>query len=397
MSSTFVRNASELGIPDPSGPGFTRHPGWAFWAQDGRIRWVGPEAAAPPEAQRATVYDAGGRAVMPALVDAHTHLIFGGDRIADFARRLEGKSYAEIAAEGGGIQTTVRATRAASDEALLERARSALSRRRGLGIGTTEVKSGYGLDEVTELRTLRLVAQLRREGHDLVPTLLAAHSVPKDRPRTEWIQAIIDGLIPQVAQEALAQFCDVFVERGAYTVEEAREIFRAARRHGLVPKLHADQLTPGGGAELAAEVGAASADHLEHVSEAGLKRLASGKVVAVLLPGALTYLGDRAPWLGRELIEAGVEVAVATDANPGSSPTHNLPLMATLAATQMGLKAEEALRAVTLGAAHALKRSDVGTLAVGARARFILLDGSDCRALVASFGEPVIHETVLLD
>ncbi|MBK6684592.1 MAG: imidazolonepropionase [Deltaproteobacteria bacterium] len=397
MSSTLVRNASELGIPDAAGPGFTRHPGWAFWAKDGRIQWVGPETEAPPEAQKAAVYDAGGRAVMPALVDAHTHLIFGGDRIADFSRRLEGKSYAEIAAEGGGIQTTVKATRAASDAELLDRARIALARRRAVGIGTTEVKSGYGLDEATELRTLSLVAELRREGHDLVPTLLAAHSVPKDRPREDWIQAIIEGLIPAAAEKSLAQFCDVFVEKGAYTVEEARRIFQAAKHHGLIPKLHADQLTPGGGAELAAEVGAASADHLEHVSEAGLKRLASGKVVAVLLPGALTYLGDRAPWLGRELIEAGVQVAVATDANPGSSPTHNLPLMATLAATQMGLKVEEALRAVTLGAAHALRRSDVGSLVVGARARFIVLDARDCRALVASFGEPVVKETVFLD
>lgn len=396
MSQLFVHHTSEVGLPDPIGAGFTRHPGWAFLAEDGRVTWIGPESEAPPEARAAEDFDAGGRAVLPALVDAHTHLIYGGDRIADFARRLEGKSYAEIAAEGGGIQTTVKATRAASDEVLLERARAALARRKTLGIGTTEVKSGYGLDGATELRTLQLVATLRKEGHDLDGTLLAAHSVPKDRPREEWIDEIIEQLVPEVARLGLARFCDVFVEQGAYTVQEGRRIFQAAKAHGLIPKLHADQLTPGGGAELAAEVGAASADHLEHISESGLKRLASGKVVAVLLPGALTYLGDRAPWLGRELIEAGVEVAVATDANPGSSPTHNLPLMATLAATQMGLRAEEALRAVTLGAAHALRRNDVGTLTVGARARFLVLDATDCRALVASFGEPIVKETVLL-
>jgi imidazolonepropionase len=396
MKKIFVKNASEICLPDPAGAGVSRVSGAAFLVVDGRVTWLGPESTAPSDTADAEIYDCGGGAVLPAMVDAHTHLIFGGDRIEDFSRRTRGLTYAEIAAEGGGIQTTVKATRSSSDAELLARARRALERRRSLGIGTTEVKSGYGLDEATELRTLALVKQLRAEGHDLAPTLLAAHSVPKDRDRNEWIGSIIGELIPRCAREGLAEFCDVFVERGAYTIEEGRAIFAAAKAHGLAPRIHADQLTPGGGAELAAEVGAASADHLEHISVAGMKRLAFAKVVAVLLPGALTYLGDRAPWLGKELVEAGVEVAVATDANPGSSPTNNLPLCATIAATQMGLTAEQALRAITLGGAHALRRKDLGTLVPGSRARFIVLEHADSRALIASFGEPIVRDTVLL-
>jgi imidazolonepropionase len=394
-SGSFVLvNASELCRPELSGRGVERLRGLAVWADGGRIRWIGPEALLPADAEDARRHDCEGGAVLPALVDCHTHLVFAGDRIEDFSRRSRGMTYAEIAAAGGGIHTSVRATREASTESLLALARARLEERTRHGIGTTEVKSGYGLTAEHELGMLRTVRALRGEGWDLEGTLLAAHAVPKDRPREDYVHEIVEAMIPTVAREGLARFVDVFVEAGAYTADEARAIFAAARAHGLWPRLHADQLTAGGGAELAAEVGAASADHLEHVSEAGLAAMARAEVVAVLLPGALTYLGDSAPRLGRRLIDAGVQVAVATDYNPGSSPTHNLPLMATLAVTALKLNVEEALRAVTLGGALALRRPELGRMEVGARATFCVLTSPDSRALVASFGEPVVRALV---
>ncbi|MEQ8979863.1 MAG: amidohydrolase family protein, partial [Deltaproteobacteria bacterium] len=216
-----------------------------------------------------------------------------------------------------------------------------------------------------------------------------------DRDRDGYVDDVVTKMIPKAAKGELARFVDVFVERGAYTLDEGRRVFAAAKEHGLIPRVHADQITAGGGAELAAEVGAASADHIENLTDAGAQRMAEAGVVGVLLPGAMTYLADRAPDLGRRLVEAGVEVAVATDHNPGSSPTANLPLMATLATTQMGLTAEQALRAVTRGAASALRRDDVGRMEVGARARFAVLSHADSRALVAAFGEPVVRDLVV--
>lgn len=388
----IVVNASEVCVPEAGGRGVERLPRHALAIAGGRVRWLGPEHALPEShADGADVFDAAGGAVLPALVDCHTHLIFGGDRVEDFSRRTRGMSYAEIAAEGGGILTTVRATRAASNEALLEQARARLLTRAERGIGTTEIKSGYGLTVEHEIRMLEIAAQLRQEGFDIESTLLAAHAVPKDIAREVYLQQIIELMIPEVASRKLARFVDVFVEKGAYTVEEGRQVFEAGKRHGLIPRLHADQITAGCGAELAAHVSAVSADHLEHASDQGLDDLAKARVVATLLPGALTYLGDEAPRLGRRMIAHGVEVAVATDQNPGSSPTSNLALMATLACTRMGLTVEEALRAITLGGAHALGREDVGTLRPGARGRFLVLDHPDSRALVAAYGEPVVR------
>jgi imidazolonepropionase len=335
---------------------------------------------------------AGGRGA--ALVDCHTHLLFGGNRIEDFDRRSRGMTYAQIFEQGGGIHSTVKATRETNPHLLKMRAEQLLERRFGYGIGTTEIKSGYGLEKKTELEMLKAIAALRKSGWDVEATLLAAHARPLDRDAGEWVKEICEQMIPEVAEQKLARFVDVFVEKNAYTVEEARRIFDAAKKHGLHPRLHADQITAGAGAELAAEVGAASADHLEHASDAGLAALAKAKVVAVLLPGAMTYLGEQAKGLGKRLVDAGVEVAVATDANPGSSPTNNLPLMATLAVTQMGLTTDQALRAITLGAARALKRDDVGSFGIGARGDFLVLNAPDCRALLASFGEPIIKAFV---
>lgn len=391
----LVTNASEICVPDPDGPGVHRHAGHALYIDAGRIAWRGPADQVPAAAADAPRFDAQGRAVLPTLVDCHSHLVWGGKRIADFARRARGMSYAEIAAEGGGILTTVTGTREAPFEDLLAGARRRLQQRQAYGVFTSEIKSGYGLTEAHELRMLEVVAALRAEGWDVEGTLLAAHAIPKDIPREAWIEAIVTRLIPEVAAKGWARFVDAFVERGAYTVEEGRAVFEAARAHGLRAKVHADQITAGGGAELAAEVGAVSADHLENISHAGLEQMAAAGVVAVLLPGAMVYLGDAAPKLGRRLVDAGVQVAVATDTNPGSSPTQNLPLMATLATTMMGLTCEQALRAVTLGGAAALARTDVGSLEAGQRGQFIVLDAADSRALVSSFGEPVVAEMVV--
>lgn len=391
----FVTHASEICCPQANGKGVDRLKDHGLYIEGGKVRWCGPMAQRPAAAEGAPEFDAGGRAVLPTLVDCHTHLVWGGDRIADFARRARGLTYAEIAAEGGGIHTTVQATRAASFEALLDGARQRLQQRVGYGIATTEIKSGYGLNEAEELRMLEVVAALAKEGWDVEGTLLAAHTVPKDQPRQQWVDRIVCHLIPEVAQRGHARFVDAFVERSAYTVQEAREVFTAARAHGLLPKIHADQITSGGGAELAAEVQAVSADHLENISDLGLCQMAEAGVVAVLLPGAMVYLGDRAPGLGRRCLDAGIKVAVATDTNPGSSPTQNLPLMATLAVSLMGLTAEEALRAVTLGGAEAIRRDDVGTFTPGARGQFIVLNTADSRGLVSSFGEPVVTEMVV--
>lgn len=395
MQDGLVINASEIALPEREGAGIERLKGHALLIRDGRVVWLGPADQVPADADGVPVHDAGGGAVLPALVDCHTHLIWGGDRVEDFALRAAGTSYAEIAAAGGGILTTVTATRAASTEALAAGARRRLIARQKYGIGTTEVKSGYGLTLADERRLLEAASRLKAEGWDLEPTLLAAHAVPKDCDRTTYVDGIVEQLIPEVAAAGLARFVDAFVERGAYTVQEARRVFEAAKVHGLIPRIHADQLTAGGGAELAAEVGAASADHLEHVSDTGLTAMRAASVVATLLPGAAVFLGDDCRGLGKRFVDAGVQVAVATDTNPGSSPLNNLPLAATLATTMMGLTAEQAIRAVTLGAANALRRGDVGDLRPGHRGRFVVLDHPDSRALVYAFGEPIIASAVL--
>lgn len=390
----LVKNAAEICAPQLEGTGVDRLHDHALLIEDGAVSWLGPQSDIPAAAEGAEEYDAKGCAILPALVDCHTHLVFGGSRVDDFDRRSRGMTYAEIFEQGGGIHSTVKATRETNPHLLRMRAEHALERRYGYGIGTTEVKSGYGLEKKTELEMLKVVAGLKKAGWDLEATLLAAHARPLDRDAAEYVKEIVEDLIPEVAKSRLARFVDVFVEKGAFTLEEARTIFEAAKAHGLIPRIHADQITAGKGAELAAEVGAASADHLEHISDAGLAAMAKANVVGVLLPGAATYLGDAVKGLGKRLIDAGVEVAVATDANPGSSPTHNLPLMATLAVTQMGLTAEQALRSVTLGGARALRREDVGHFGKGAKGDFLVLNHPDSRALVSSFGEPVIRAYV---
>jgi len=394
-TSLYLRNASEICIPQKEGTGVDRLIGYEMIIIDGFVSWLGEPKNLPELPKDIEVYDAGGKAVLPALVDFHTHLIYSGDRVSDFADRSRGVSYSEIAAAGGGILTTVRATRSASVEELAAQLEARLKSRARYGIATTEVKSGYGLSVIHEINMLKAAEQVRNSGWDVESTLLAAHAVPYDQSKESYINEILDEIIPYVANHKLARFVDVFVEQNAYTVDEARRIFTRAKEFDLIPRIHADQITACGGAELAGEIHAASADHLENISEDGIRAMQQSGVIGGLLPCAGIFLGDDVRGLGRKLVDAGIEVAVATDSNPGSSPLNNLPLAATLATTQMGLTVDEAIRAITLGAAHALKRTDVGSLLPGCRGNFIVLDHHDSRSLVYAYGEPIIRELIV--
>jgi imidazolonepropionase len=349
------------------------------WEGD-TIRWVGPRGELPAEYRGAEMMDAGGRLVIPGLVDCHTHLAFGGWRADEFTRRLLGESYLEIARGGGGIERTVRETRAAGENALYRRARGFVREMVTLGVTLIECKSGYGLDREHELGLLRVYRRLAAsEPVRIVPTFLGAHVVPPEyRDRREaYVALLVDELLPAVAAGGLATCCDVFVEESAFTVDEARRILLAGRRLGLAPRLHADQLTSAGGAELAAEVGALSADHLEHVSDRGIAAMAEAGVVAVSLPLATLYLGQ-SPMPARRLIAAGVPVAVATDFNPGSAPSYHLPLALTLACTLQRMTPAESLKGGTSYAAKALGLADrVGSLEPGKAADFAVIDAPD--------------------
>jgi imidazolonepropionase len=376
-----MRVLSKIGVLArclPAGPQDDANlvPNAALAWTDGTIRWAGPEAKLPAEFRGWPADDAGGRLVVPGLVDCHTHLAFAGWRAEEFERRIRGAGYLEIAAAGGGIASTVAKTRAASAEELLERCRTHLTAMGQLGVTTVEAKSGYGLSLESELRILGIYRDLAQAGHRLVPTLLAAHVVPaefRDR-RAEYVELVIDRIIPRAAGEGLARFCDVFVEESAFSIEEGRRILEAAKRHGLRPKLHADQLTESGGAELAAEVGAASADHLECISVRGIEQMARAGVVAVSLPFASLYLGVN-PLPARRLLAAGVPVAVATDFNPGSAPSYHLPVAMTLACTLQRMTPAEVLKGATIVAARAIgMEREVGSLEAGKAADFAVID-----------------------
>jgi imidazolonepropionase len=349
------------------------------WERD-RVRWVGPRAELPHEFHRARRFDAGGGLVVPGLVDCHTHLAFGGWRAEEFEQRLLGRSYLEIAAAGGGIARTMRLTRAAGDAELAARSAGFLREMLALGVTTVECKSGYGLDREHELRLLRLYRRLSgTQPVRVVPTFLGAHVVPPEfrDDRAAYLALLIDDLLPIIGRERLAAFCDVFVERSAFSVEEARRLLTAARAVGLGAKLHADQLSAGGGAELAAQVGAVSADHLECASAAGIAAMARAGVVAVNLPLASLYLGQP-PAPARKWIEAGAAVAVATDFNPGSAPSYHLPFALTLACTLQRMTPAEALKGATIIGARAVGlEADIGSLEPGKAADFAVIDAPD--------------------
>lgn len=362
-----------------------------------RIAYAGRQDGLPAGDARRHI-DAGGRLVTPGLVDCHTHLVFAGDRAGEMEQRLAGATYEEIAAAGGGILSTVRATRAASDDELLaSAARRALQLRRS-GVTTVEVKSGYGLDVATELRLLAVARRLADAcGMGVRTTFLGAHTVPAEYVgRTDdYVGLVVDTMLPQVAAAGLADAVDVFCERLAFSAEQAARVLAAARRLGLAVKVHADQLSDGGGAAMAAAHGALSADHMEHASPDGMAAMAVAGTVAVLLPGAAHVLGETAAPPVAALRAAGVAMAVATDANPGTSPLLSMPLAMHLACLRFGLTPDEALQGATVHAAAALGMAgEVGVLAPGARADLVVWDATRPVELVYWLGADLADRIV---
>jgi imidazolonepropionase len=360
------------------------------------IRWVGPDSAIPTEFAGWPIEDAGRAIAVPGLIDSHTHLAFGGWRAEEFEAKLQGRGYLEIARAGGGIRSTVRATRAATTEFLVDRCLGFLDQMRALGVTTVEAKTGYGLSVEHELRLLEVYrAVADRTSLTVVPTLHAAHTIPPEfeDDRDGYLAAVIDEIIPRAA--GLARFCDVFVEETAFTVEEGERILKAGRRHGLLPKVHADQITAGGGAQLAARVGAASADHLERVTETGITAMAAAGVVAGSLPLAALYL-NQPPLPARRLIEAGIPVAVATDFNPGSAPSFDLPLAMMLGCTHQRMTPREVLKGATQIAARSIGlEATHGSLEPGKRADFALLQAESVEHWLYHFRPNVCQRTVI--
>ena len=382
----LVTNSAEA----PGGLGLVRDA--AVAVRDGRVAWVGPAADLPAAHRGLDPFDVAGRAVVPGFVDAHTHLVFAGDRADEFARRLAGEDYEAILASGGGIHSTVTATRAASFDELVAAGRERAMRLLRQGTTTVEVKSGYGLDTDTEVRMLEAARAVgERTPIDVVLTYLGAHVVPRDIDRGDYLDLVtgemLDACVP------LARYCDVFCDRGAFTVEEARRVLLAGLEGGLRPRLHAEQLAHTGAARLAAEMGAASADHLDHATPEDAVALREAGVVAVLLPAASFALRNpQAP--ARMLWDAGVTVALATDCNPGTSYVESMPFVIALACLEMGLTPEEALWAATRGGALALEEPDKGRVVEGAVADLAVLDAPSYRHLPYRPGSDLVWAVV---
>lgn len=376
---TVLRNISQLATCSPDAPqqdaGLINNAALVF--EDKRIVWTGIEQQLPAQFAAHESIDCGQRLVIPGLIDCHTHLCFGGWREDEFEMRLQGRSYQEIAAAGGGIRSTVAATRAESPEALVSKALTALKGMLDLGVTTVECKSGYGLEQAAELKQLQVYRQLdEQQPVELVSTFLGAHMIPDEyqHQREDYIRLLCEVLIPAVSEQNLARFCDVFVEEGAFSVAEARRIMETAKQAGLGLKIHADQLSSGGGAQLAAELAAVSAEHLEYADSEGIKALAGAGTVAVSLPLASLYLRE-AYLPAREMLQAGVRVAVATDFNPGSAPSYHLPLAMTLACINQQMTPQEVLMGATTVAARAIAAERrIGSLLPGFEADIAIID-----------------------
>jgi imidazolonepropionase len=400
----IIKNAAELLtlsplFEDESGLGIIRN--GAVVVKGTKILWAGETEALGEKfnlSRDGREIDAAGRTVMPGLIDAHTHLVFAGSREDEFEQRIRGLSYLEISERGGGILSTVDSTRKASSDELFSLGKKRLDRMLSKGVTTVEAKSGYGLSLRDEVKILQVMKALQ-ENHpmEIVPTFLGAHTIPREFRdiRSRYIDLVLEEMIPKVAQERLAEFCDVFCEEKAFTVEESRKILDRGKRYGLKPKIHADQLSPGRGAELAAEMGAFSADHLEYISREGIEKMAEKGITAVLLPGASFFLSMKKYPPAREMIDGGVALCLATDLNPGSSMTESLPLMMTMGCTMFKLSASEVIRGTTIHAARSMAREkEIGTIEAGKQADIVLLDIPNYRYLPYHFG--VDHTEVVI-
>jgi imidazolonepropionase len=400
MPDLLIHNLAEVATPEGSEPlrgpdqrRVRRVRGAEVVCRGGRIAFVGP----PEERRRlfgelsqSERLDGRGGTLIPGFVDPHTHLPWAGSREEEFAARLAGRTYQEIAAAGGGILSTVAATRRASEEDLAANVLARLDRMLAWGTTTAEAKSGYGLSRDGELKQLRAV-QRAAASHpvDLVATLLAAHEIPPEHraDRRRYLDLVCEEIVPATAEAGLARFCDVFCEEGVFTAEESRRVLAAGARHGLLPRLHADEFVDSGGAALAAELGALSADHLIAVSPAGIEALARSGVTAVLLPGTSFFLMKHRYAPARKLVDSGVPVALATDCNPGSSHTESMPMVVVLAVFELGLTIEESLTAATLNAACCLGLGgETGSVETGKRADLVLLDAPNLLHLVYHYG-----------
>ncbi|GFN36217.1 imidazolonepropionase [Tepidimicrobium xylanilyticum] len=361
--------------------------------KEDKIIYVG-EGELPPEieiTEETIVIDGKGKTITPGLVDSHTHLVHGGSRENELAMKLKGAKYLDILEAGGGIHSTMKATRKASFDELYEKAKKSLDVMLSFGVTTVEAKSGYGIEDFdTEIKQMEVAKKLNDEHHvDVVSTFMGAHAIPieyKDEPR-KFIDIIINEMIPEVAERQLAKFCDVFCEKGVFSIEESKEILEAGIKHGLLPKIHADEIEPLGGAELAAQIGCVSADHLVAASEKGIEMMAEKGILANLLPGTSFNLqsGKYAP--ARKMIERGVAVALSTDYNPGSCPTENMQLIMSFASLLLKMTPEEVITAVTINGAASLKLEDkIGSLEVGKKADIVVFDAPNLEYIIYHFG-----------
>jgi imidazolonepropionase len=361
--------------------------------REGKIEIVGSTEEVAKNARDVEIIDAGGRVVLPGFVDAHTHLVFAGNRLDDFERRARGETYEQIANAGGGICSTVEKTRAASGQALFNQAQTHAEWFLRCGTTTIEAKSGYGLTVENELKILGVMRRLNEEMPlEIVPTFLGAHAVPRELDANEYVDLVIDEMLPRIAKEKLAEFCDVFCEFGYFSLEQSRTILTAARKRGLGLRIHADQLSNSGAAQLAAELNATTADHLEKTDEQGIVAMKSAGVQPVLLPGSVYALGSTAYPRAREMLDAGLAVVLATDFNPGSSPTPSMPMILSIACTHMKMSPAEAITASTINAAYSLNRGGkIGSLERGKVANFSIFECEDYRELAYWFGIPQMH------
>jgi len=401
----LIHGAAELATPQGSGAlggaelgSLAVHPGGALAIADGRIVAVGAEDELRRRYEPARELDAEGGTVCPGFVDAHTHPVFAGTREREFEMRTSGASYLEIAAAGGGIVSSVTGVRESSSEELLARLLPPLDRFLERGTTTVEAKTGYGLSVADELKCLEVLARADREhAVDLVPTFLGAHEVPPEYrdDRAAYVELLVEEMIPRVAESGLAEFCDIFTEAHVFGLDDTRRILERARELGLALRLHVDQLTPLGGAELAAELGAASADHLEHVSEAGIDALGAAGVVPVLCPLVPLYLRETQEAPARRMIDRGLSVAIATDFNPGSCYMQSIPEVVTWAALRYRMSAAECLTAATLNAAASLGRAaEIGSLEPGKQADVLVLDVPSHTHLAYEFGRNPVRAVV---